>query len=987
MSIESTPEHNQERAELPKVYDSTEAETRWYAKWGDAGVFQPKSDRQEVSPETPTYVIMMPPPNVTGTLHMGHALTVTLQDILIRYHRMKGHDTLYLPGTDHAGIATQTVVERELARHENLTRHDVGREGFLERVWSWKEKNGSRILEQLKTMGASADWSRLRFTMDEQCSRAVRSAFVQMWDDGLIYRGERLVNWDPKTRTALSDEEVEHEDRTGSLWRFAYPFADGSGEVVVATTRPETMLGDTAVAVHPEDDRYQAHIGKRLIHPFFPERELSLIADDYVDPTFGTGAVKITPAHDPNDFEMGQRHNLPMLNILTFDGRINERGGDFAGLDRYEARRAVKARLGELKWARGEEQISHSVSISQRSGVAVEPMLSRQYFVRTQRLADLANEALRSGETRMIPESWIKTWDHFMNHIRDWCISRQLWWGHRIPVFYDLEELPRAIRDDAAQKGAQTEALEALERGALREALAIALNTLDDEQVRRFSVASAEDLTEGDGAARYIQEDDVLDTWFSSGLWPFSTLGWPDETADLARFYPGAVLETGFDILFFWVARMMMMGTYFLKDAPFADVYLHAMVRDSQGRKMSKSLGNTIDPLDVIRGVTLEELTEKTKTYPVPEKLLPQVLEGLAKEYPEGIPSSGADGLRFTLASLSGQGRDIKLSIPRVAGYRAFLNKIWNATRFGFMRTEGVTLRTLEEVKADLSVADRWILSRLQAVTARANTGISEYRFNETSEAIYHFFWDELCDWYIELAKGALSDKAPQKKREAACAVFFSVLDQSMRLLHPLCPFQSEEIWQSLPGRDQRWPDYEFCAVAPYPEHDARWVDEEAEHLMGLLQETLTMARNARHESGLPIQKKAPLVVLTDNSVLSDMLSDYESELKRMAQLSDLQLERRSSFEVPAQAAVNSGVEMDVVILLDGLIDLDAERERIGKEIEKLDKRRQGLSKKLGNANFRERAPAQVVADAENNLRDVEDQIARLNDRIIALKA
>ena len=975
------------RTELPKVYNATEAETRWYAQWSKAGVFQPRSDLKNLPSDTPTYVIMMPPPNVTGTLHMGHALTITLQDILIRYHRMKGYDTLYLPGTDHAGIATQTVVERELARHENLTRHDVGREAFLERVWSWKDKNGSRILEQLKTMGASADWSRLRFTMDEQCSRAVRSAFVQMWEDGLIYRGERLVNWDPKTRTALSDEEVEHEERTGSLWRFAYPFADGSGEVVVATTRPETMIGDTAVAVHPDDARYQAHIGKKLRHPFFPEREFSLISDEYVDPTFGTGAVKITPAHDPNDFEMGQRHQLSMINILTLDGRINEQGGDFTGLDRYEARRAVKSRLESLGLARGDEQITHSVSISQRSGVAVEPMLSRQYFVRTQRLADLANAALRSGETRMIPESWVKTWDHFMNHIRDWCISRQLWWGHRIPVFYDLERLPQAIRDDAEKKQGKTEALEALERGDLHEALYVALNTLDDDQVRRFSIASEEDLTSGDKGARYVQENDVLDTWFSSGLWPFSTLGWPDETADLARFYPGAVLETGFDILFFWVARMMMMGTYFLKDAPFADVYLHAMVRDSQGRKMSKSLGNTIDPLDVIRGVTLEELTAKTKTYPVPEKILPQVLEGLAQEYPEGIPSSGADGLRFTLASLSGQGRDIKLSIPRVAGYRAFLNKIWNATRFGFMRTEGVALRSLEEVKSNLSVADRWILSRLQAVTARANTGISGYRFNETADAIYHFFWSELCDWYIELAKGALSDKAPQKKREAACSVFFSVLDQSMRLLHPLCPFQSEEIWQSLPGRSQRWPDYEFCAVAPYPKHEAHWVDEEAEGLMSLLQETLTMTRNARHESGVPIQKKAPLVVLTDNEVLKEMLQGYEGELKRMAQLSDLQIEYRSTFEVPAQAAVNSGVEMDVVILLDGLIDLGAERERLTKEVEKLEKRRLGLSKKLGNAQFRERAPAQVVVDAENNLRDVEDQMHRLNERITAIKA
>ncbi len=983
---EASPQKNESQATLAKVYDPSEAETRWYSLWNDAGVFQPKSDHTETDDGSPSYVIMMPPPNVTGTLHMGHALTITLQDILIRYHRMKGHNTLYLPGTDHAGIATQTVVERELARHQGVSRHEIGRDKFLEHVWTWKEKNGSRILEQLKTMGASADWSRLRFTMDEQCSEAVKEAFVQMWNDDLIYRGERLVNWDPKTRTALSDEEVEHEERRGSLWEFAYQFADGSGEVIVATTRPETMLGDTAVAVHPNDERYQAHIGKQLVHPFFEDRVITLIADDYVDPEFGTGAVKITPAHDPNDFEMGQRHHLEMINIFTFDGRVNERGGEFQGLDRYEARKAIKAKLAELGFHRGEEQITHKVSISQRSGVAIEPMLSRQYFVKTKPLAAKANAALRSGETKMIPESWIKTWDHFMDNIRDWCISRQLWWGHRIPVFYDLEALPQVIQDDANEKGLKTEALEALENGDIKDALAVALNTLDERYVRRFSVASTTDLCAQEGGDRYVQEEDVLDTWFSSGLWPFSTLGWPEKTDDLARFYPGSVLETGFDILFFWVARMMMMGTYFLGDAPFADVYLHAMVRDSQGRKMSKSLGNTVDPLDVIRGVSLDELTEKTKTYPVPEKLLPQVLAGLAQEYPDGIPSSGADGLRFTLASLSGQGRDIKLSIPRVAGYRAFLNKIWNATRFGFMRTEGVEMKPLAEVKDNLSIADRWILSRLQVVTEKANQGISEYRFNETADAIYHFFWSELCDWYIELAKGALSDHATQTKREAACSVFFTVLDQSMRLLHPLCPFQSEEIWQSLPGRQQRWPNHQFCAIAPYPEMQSEWVDEEAESLMSLLQETLTMARNARHESGLPIQKKAPLVVLTDHAGLANTVQSYEKELKRMAQLTELTVAARDGYDIPAQAAVNSGVEMDVLILLEGLIDLDAERERIAKEVEKLDKRRQSLSKRLGSAGFRERAPEKVIQETESNLKDIEEQITRLEERITQLK-
>ena len=522
---------------LPKVYDPNEAETRWYQLWSDAGLFKPGSDTGTVAEDAPSYVIMMPPPNVTGTLHMGHALTATIQDMLIRYHRMKGYNTLYLPGTDHAGIATQTVVERELARSEGKTRLELGREPFLERVWAWKESNGSRIIEQLKTIGVSADWSRLRFTMDEQCSAAVRTAFVKMWNDDLIYRGERLVNWDPKTRTALSDEEVEHEDRTGELWRFAYQLDDGSGEIVVATTRPETMLGDTAVAVHPDDERYQGMIGKNLRHPFFPNRPLPIIADEYVDQEFGTGAVKITPAHDPNDFEIGARHDLPMINILTFDGRINEQGGDFQGLDRYDARKQVKARLGELELTRGKETITHSVSISQRSGVAIEPMLSRQYFVKTEKLAAMASAAIKSDETRIIPESWVKTWDHFMDNIRDWCISRQLWWGHRIPVFYDLTKLDAAIRGDAESKG-RTEALEGLEAGMDKnELLAIALNTLDDAWVRTFSIASDDDLTaSGDG--RYVQENDVLDTWFSSGLWPFSTLGWPDETDDLIASIP-----------------------------------------------------------------------------------------------------------------------------------------------------------------------------------------------------------------------------------------------------------------------------------------------------------------------------------------------------------------------------------------------------------------------------------------------------------------
>ncbi|MGI9592303.1 MAG: valine--tRNA ligase, partial [Myxococcota bacterium] len=936
---------------LPKAYDPTEVEARWYPVWEEAGVFGAAAADTLEGGRRP-YVIMMPPPNVTGTLHNGHALFVTLQDILIRYHRMSGDNALWLPGVDHAGIATQSVVERELLRHEQKRRQEVGREAFLARVWDWKERNGSRIVEQLRVLGASADWTRERFTVDEQCSRAVREAFVRLWNEGLIYRGERLVNWDPQTRTALSNEEVEHEDRDGELWRFAYALlGEPGGEVVVATTRPETMLGDTAVAVHPDDERYTALVGRSLCHPFFPDRDLPIVADAAVDPEFGTGAVKVTPAHDPNDFEMGQRNELPFINIFTLGGAINENGGPYQGLDRYEARERVKADLEAGGFFRGTEPIRHAVSISQRSGVAVEPMLSRQYFIRAKPLAEKACAAIDElGQTRIIPASWKSTWDHFMNNIQDWCISRQLWWGHRIPVFYDLEALDGAVREDARRKGGRTEALRLLEAdSAPEELLRVALNGLDDDLVRSFSVASTEDLARGEGGRRYVQEDDVLDTWFSSGLWPFSTLGWPDETDDLRAFYPGTVLETGFDILFFWVARMMMLGCHFMGEAPFADIFLHAMVRDGHGRKMSKSLGNAIDPLDVVHGITLEELLAKTRTYPVPEAMLPKVLESIEKEYPDGIPASGADGLRFSLAALSGQGRDVKLAIPRVAGYRAFLNKVWNATRFALLRLGEGDPQPLASVRADLSLADRWILSRLQVVAEKAAVGIEAYRFDEMANAIYQFFWSEFCDWYVELVKTALQDDAPAGRREAARSVLVHVLDASMRLLHPLCPFQSEEIWQRLPAREARWDEagVALCARAPYPEPEAAWRDAEAERSLDLVIRTVTRMRNLRVESGLPQQKRVDVVLLSDDAERRALFASLADEITRLAQLSGLTVHARADYDVPRQAAVNADPEVDVVIPLEGVIDLDAERQRIEKDLEAARKQLTGFERKL----------------------------------------
>jgi valyl-tRNA synthetase len=971
---------------LPKAYDPTEVEKRWYARWSEGGVFGADA-RATLAGKREAYVIMMPPPNVTGTLHNGHALFVTLQDILIRYQRMRGRNALWLPGVDHAGIATQAVVERELQRYEQKSRHDLGREAFTERVWAWKEKNGSRIVEQLKVLGASADWSRERFTMDEICSRAVREAFVRLWSEGLIYRGERLINWDPGTRTALSNEEVDHEERQGELWRFAYPLADGSGEIVVATTRPETMLGDTAVAVHPEDPRYAGLVGKPLRHPFFPERDLRVVADSAIDREFGTGAVKVTPAHDPADFELGRRHGLAMINIFELDATINANGGTYRGLPRGHARTRVKADLAALGLERGSESITHAVAISSRSGEVVEPLLSRQYFVRAKPLAEKACAAIDElGETQIIPESWKATWNHFMKNIQDWCISRQLWWGHRIPVFYDLASMRSAIETDAARRGGDTAALRALRAGASdAELLRLALAGVDEELVRGFSTASTDDLCAGPAGSRYLQEEDVLDTWFSSGLWPFSTLGWPDETDDLRAFYPGAVLETGFDILFFWVARMMMFGCHFMGRAPFAHVFLHAMVRDSQGRKMSKSLGNAIDPLDVIEGITRDALLEKTKTYPVPQAMLPGVLEGLSREYPEGIPASGADGLRFSLAALSGQGRDVKLSIPRVAGYRAFLNKIWNATRFALLSAGDGEPQPLAHVRAQLSLADRWILSRLQAAAERTATSIESYRFDDLANTIYQFFWSELCDWYIELVKGSLAEDAAPARREAARSTLLHVLDASMRMLHPICPFQSEEIWQRLPGRAERWQGVAFCAVAPYPTPDASLRDSAAEAALANVIGVVTALRNLRRDAGLPQRQPLTAGVLLDDGAARASLADFAGEVKRLAGLSELMLPEPGRYEIPRQASVHSEPGLRVVLPLEGLIDLDAEKKRIGAELAKAKKELEGYERKLANAGYVSKAPAEVVAETRARADRCREQITALESSLARL--
>ena len=877
---------DENRSELAKGYEHREVEARWYPFWRERGYFHgDEKDRTR-----PPFSIVLPPPNVTGSLHLGHALTATLQDVLIRWKKMSGFNTLWLPGTDHAGIATQMIVEKELKRTEKKSRHDLGREEFLRRVWAWKEKYGSRIGEQHQALGASLDWQRERFTMDEGLSRAVREVFVRLHEEGLVYREKKLINWCPDCRTALSDLEVEHEEaHAGELWSFAYPLADGTGEIVVATTRPETMLGDTAVAVHPDDDRYRAMVGKKVRHPL-TGREFPIVADAIlVDPKFGTGAVKVTPAHDFNDFETGKRHGLEQLTVIGLDGRMNENAGPVAGLDRFEARKRVKELIAEKGLDRGAKPHTLPLGRCQRSATVLEPLLSDQWYVRIEPLARPAIEAVEQGRTRFIPEQWTNTYMAWMRNIHDWCISRQLWWGHQIPAWYCPDGHVTVAR----------------------------------ETPRACATC---------GKAELRQDEDVLDTWFSSGLWPFSTMGWPEPTETLRTFYPTSVMETGHDIIFFWVARMMMMGLHFMKDVPFRTVYLHPMVRDEKGQKMSKTKGNVIDPLVI------------------------------TEEY-------GADALRFTLAALTAQGRDIKLAKDRIEGYRGFANKIWNATRFALMNLEGYEASgedaphspaPLSTSAAPRTPADRWILARLQRAVNETVAALEAFRFNDAASTVYQFVWHELCDWYIELAKEALYAADPARKR-ATQEVLVECLSTTYRLLHPFMPFITEELWHVLRAKvkAEAWSD--SVLVAPYPRPGP--LDERAERAFGPVIGIVDAIRNIRGEMNVPYK-----VVLEDVEVGSldrDAEATVREELGRIHRLANL----KDAVVRPAGAATGKksasavavGAGFEVRVGLAGAVDVQAELGRIGKEIAKLEQDLAGVLKKLENPSFVEKAPPEVV--------------------------
>ena len=915
---------------MDKSYEPHALESHWYARWEAGGHFRPEPARNG----EPPWCIMIPPPNVTGTLHMGHAFQDTLMDVLTRYHRMRGAPTLWQPGTDHAGIATQMVVERQLAA-EGRSRHDLGSEAFLERVWQWKGESGNTISRQLRRMGASADWSRERFTMDAGLSAAVTEVFVRLHEEGLIYRGQRLVNWDPVLHTAISDLEVVSEEEEGSLWHLRYPIADAAGQptaqqLIVATTRPETLLGDTAVAVHPEDARYRHLIGQKVLLPL-TGRLITIIADDYVDPAFGTGCVKITPAHDFNDHAVGARHDLPLINIFTVDARLNEAApAAYQGLDRFEARARIVADLEAAGLLEAVKPHRLMVPRGDRTGAVIEPYLTDQWYVDLTRetqpdgrpggraaITRPAIAAVQEGRIRFVPENWSKTYFQWLENIQDWCISRQIWWGHRIPAWYD-------------------------------ESGAVYVGHSEAEVRARHGIAPEQPLR---------QDEDVLDTWFSSALWPFSTLGWPAQTPELRSFYPTSVLVTGFDIIFFWVARMIMMGLKFTGEVPFREVYIHGLVRDAEGQKMSKSKGNVLDPIDLIDGITLPELVAKRTSGLMQPQMAQKIEQATRRQFPDGIPAFGTDALRYTFCSLASTGRDIKFDLGRIEGYRNFCNKLWNAARFVLMNCEGQDTG-LDDAPVTLGLAERWIISRLQRTEATVREQLDGYRFDLAASAAYEFVWGEYCDWYLELAKSTLQDAgADAAVLRGTRRTLVRVLETALRLLHPFMPFITEALWQSvapLAGRTGA-----TIMTAPYPAPDAGRIDAAAEADMAWVMDFILGIRRIRGE--MDIAPGRPLPVCLQDASPDDRrrLESYRPYLDKLARLESVAL--LSPGEPLPEAALAILGELKIAVPLAGLIDVAAERQRLAKQVERTEKELAGLAGRLENPAFVERAPAAVV--------------------------
>ena len=922
---------------LGKVYEPHIIEQRIYGHWEKSGDFKPDGRGKP-------FCIMIPPPNVTGSLHMGHAFQDTLMDALTRYHRMRGSNTLWQVGTDHAGIATQMVVERQLEA-EGKKRPELGREAFVQRVWQWKTESGGTITHQLRRLGASVDWSREKFTMDEGLSRAVTDVFVRLYEDGLIYRGKRLVNWDPVLHTAVSDLEVVSEEENGHLWHLRYPLVDRPGEyLVVATTRPETMLGDTAVAVHPDDDRYRQLVGRTALLPLV-EREIPIIADDYVDPEFGSGCVKITPAHDFNDYEVGRRHDLPMINVMTVDAAIDLPGTPYHGLDRFEARKRVVADLKARDLVDSIEEHRHVIPRGDRSGVVIEPYLTNQWFVKAGPLAEASIEAVEDGRIRFVPDNWRHTFFEWMHNIQDWCISRQIWWGHRIPAWYDDESNIYVARDEQ-QAREQARA----KRGR-------------DVELRR--------------------DEDVLDTWFSSALWPFSTLGWPEATKFLKTFYPTSVLVTGFDIIFFWVARMIMFGLKFMDGkVPFHEVYVHGLVRDGHGQKMSKSKGNILDPLDLIDGIDLEDLVSKRTTGLMQPHMAEAIAGATRQEFPDGISAHGTDALRFTFASLATTGRNINFDLGRIGGHRNFCNKLWNAARYVLMNTRDADCSRSYINGDHLSVADRWIIARLQQVTREVHEAIETYRFDNMARVLHGFIWDEYCSWYLELSKVVLNNPAtPEAGRLATRQTMIHVLEASLRLLHPVMPFITEALWRELApvaGIEGR-----SIMIRKFPERRKGLIDDKALAEMRWVQDVIGAVRNIRGEMNIEPAQTVPVLLKDASSREKAYLKNNRDFLLRLGRFKSIEA---ATTDVEGAATALVG-RVTVLVPLGNVIDKRVELGRLRKEYDQMDKDFQRTRGKLDNPNFVQKAPTEVVEKERSRLAELTQSMAKLEGQISKVSA
>ena len=933
---------------MDKTYQPHAIESNWYQTWEQNDYFAPQGSGEP-------YTIMIPPPNVTGSLHMGHGFNNAIMDALIRFRRMQGRNTLWQPGTDHAGIATQMVVERQLAA-DGIGRHDLGREKFLEKVWEWKNQSGGTITRQIRRLGSSVDWSRERFTMDDGLSEAVKEAFVRLHDDGLIYRGKRLVNWDTKFHTAISDLEVENHDEKGSLWNLRYPLADGkktaegNDYLIVATTRPETMLGDSAVAVHPEDERYKALIGSYVDLPLVGRR-IPIIADDYCDPEFGTGCVKITPAHDFNDYEVGKRHNLPLINIFdknaavlataqvfNLDGSVNEQvdagiPAQFAGLDRFEARKQIVAAFEAAGLLEKIEDHALKVPKGDRSGTVIEPWLTDQWYVSTKPLAEKAIAVVESGDIQFVPKQYENMYFSWMRDIQDWCISRQLWWGHRIPAWYDEAGNVYVGRDEAEVRAKYN-----LEGATLR------------------------------------QDEDVLDTWFSSGLWTFSTLGWPEQTDFLKTFHPTDVLVTGFDIIFFWVARMIMLSTHLTGQIPFKTVYVHGLVRDGQGQKMSKSKGNVLDPLDIVDGITLDELLTKRTSGMMQPKLAEKIAKQTRAEFPEGIASYGTDALRFTFCSLATTGRDVKFDMGRVEGYRNFCNKLWNAANFVIENTDGQDTGVNGE-EVELSSVDRWIISQLQRTEAEVTRQLDAFRFDLATQALYEFVWDQYCAWYLELVKPVLWDEnAPLERQRGTRRTLVRVLEVILRLAHPFMPFITEEIWQRIKGQAAVQGD--TLMLQPWPVANETRIDAAAEGDIEWVKQLMLGVRQIRGEMKISMAKRIDIIVANASAEDQRRLADFEPLLNKLAKLESVRV-LTAGEEAPMSATTLVG-EMEVLVPMAGLIDKDAELARLDKEIGRLEGEVKRVGGKLSNEGFVAKAPAEVLEKERAKLAEAEQALAKM---------